>query len=143
MSNLSKICHSCRAERPIGDFYTHKMMRDGTLNHCKDCVRARVKAEAKSPRGRLRDKLRQQKPERKAWVRQFSRKQNQKFAQKRKARAKFWGEFRKGTIEKLPCRDCGTTSLVEAHHPDYTKPYEVVWLCSLHHKAEHRKFRTT
>lgn len=40
-------------------------------------------------------------------------------------------------LVKLPCRDCGRTVGVEAHHPDYSKPLEVIWLCKLHHENEH------
>lgn len=44
----------------------------------------------------------------------------------------------RGVISKQPCTVCGT-SKVEAHHPDYLKPLEVVWLCSSHHREEDRK----
>src|ERR1700676_440627 len=43
-----------------------------------------------------------------------------------------------GTLVKLPCRDCGKLE-VQAHHPDYDKPLEVIWLCLEHHIAEHRQ----
>jgi hypothetical protein len=29
----------------------------------------------------------------------------------------------------------------QGHHPDYSKPFEVVWLCQLHHSEEHRKLK--
>ncbi len=41
-----------------------------------------------------------------------------------------------GFMEKEACEDCGDEN-TEAHHPDYTKPLEVVWLCSLHHHKRH------
>jgi hypothetical protein len=43
-----------------------------------------------------------------------------------------------GTLTKQSCRDCGDI-IVQAHHPDYTKPLEVIWLCLLHHIAEHKR----
>lgn len=46
-----------------------------------------------------------------------------------------------GKIKKLPCRDCGTTKRVHAHHPDVLKPLEVVFLCPLHHSQEELKIK--
>jgi len=39
-------------------------------------------------------------------------------------------------IEQQPCRVCGATKS-EAHHPDYDRPFDVIWLCRKHHKAHH------
>jgi hypothetical protein len=36
-----------------------------------------------------------------------------------------------------PCKQCGKSA--EAHHPDYTKPYDVLWLCSYHHQRWHKE----
>ena len=43
----------------------------------------------------------------------------------------------KGDITKQPCKICGVLK-VEAHHEDYTKPFEVTWLCRLHHNQYHK-----
>jgi hypothetical protein len=47
-----------------------------------------------------------------------------------------------GAIKKQPCEDCKSRGEVEAsyamaHHDDYSKPFEVRWLCSKHHKEWH------
>lgn len=44
---------------------------------------------------------------------------------------------RKGIIEKEPCLVCGDTKKVHAHHDDYNKPLEVLWLCPIHHRQLH------
>lgn len=44
--------------------------------------------------------------------------------------------LRHGVIERQPCHQCGAAKS-EAHHPDYERPYDVVWLCRKHHKAVH------
>ncbi len=43
-----------------------------------------------------------------------------------------------GLLIRKNCDKCGTNFNIQAHHEDYTKPMEVVWLCSVHH-AEHHK----
>lgn len=36
-----------------------------------------------------------------------------------------------------PCSILGCPNKAERHHPDYSKPREIVWLCRKHHKEEH------
>src|SRR3990167_7865102 len=38
-----------------------------------------------------------------------------------------------GRIKCSPCQICNNLNS-QAHHPDYTKPLEIIWLCPLHHK---------
>ena len=44
--------------------------------------------------------------------------------------------LKSGSLVRLPCLICGNES--EAHHPDYSRPLDVVWLCSSHHKEAHK-----
>lgn len=44
-----------------------------------------------------------------------------------------------GEIKKQPCAVCGSQKS-EAHHNDYTDPYDIHWFCRLHHRAWHRVF---
>jgi len=59
---------------------------------------------------------------------------------KAKYRAKEMVEYRvnRGIIEQQPCIVCGNTNSM-GHHPDYTKPLEVMWLCQKHHSEIHHK----
>jgi hypothetical protein len=41
-----------------------------------------------------------------------------------------------GKIIKLPCQVCGEIKS-ETHHPDYSKPEKVMFLCKRHHKEIH------
>ena len=41
-----------------------------------------------------------------------------------------------GVLVKDVCFMCGGDK-VEAHHPDYTKPLDVIWLCPGCHKSIH------
>ena len=41
-----------------------------------------------------------------------------------------------GRVSVKPCQVCGLL-VSEAHHPNYSKPLEVIWLCPKHHKFLH------
>lgn len=41
-----------------------------------------------------------------------------------------------GKLIKQSCERCGAIN-AHAHHDDYSKPYEVMWLCPAHHKERH------
>ena len=56
---------------------------------------------------------------------------------KRKAQRLLSYAVKKGLVKKDEhCRFCYCKT-VEAHHDDYSQPYDVVWLCRLHHKERH------
>lgn len=56
---------------------------------------------------------------------------------KRRARNAVRYALRIGKIKKQACVTCGCKKS-EAHHPDYSKPLSVVWLCKDHHRLVHR-----
>ena len=49
----------------------------------------------------------------------------------------------RGDLVPQPCGvdGCDTGDQVQAHHPDYSKPLEVEWLCVTHHHEEHVRLR--
>lgn len=53
--------------------------------------------------------------------------------QKDNIRIKVHRAVKSGKLKKLPCEVCGEVK-VEGHHDDYSKPLEVKWLCSIHHR---------
>ena len=42
-----------------------------------------------------------------------------------------------GKLKRKSCEECGEKG--EAHHIDYSKPLEVMWLCRKHHRQWHIK----
>lgn len=73
-------------------------------------------------------------PERHAELARAYRTRNR---EKTKAQNQLNYAIRKGEIVRQPCEGCGTSEKVHAHHHDYSKPFEVKWLCYLCHKKSH------
>jgi len=47
---------------------------------------------------------------------------------------------RDGTIKRQPCRVCDNP-YVQAHHEDYSRPLDVIWLCHRCHRLLHIVYR--
>ena len=54
--------------------------------------------------------------------------------QKARQRTRFL--LKQGRLRKQPCVVCGGPQVV-AHHEDYRRPGDVIWLCDTHHKEYH------
>lgn len=44
---------------------------------------------------------------------------------------------KKGHLIPQPCQACGSTRHIEAHHDDYSRPLDIIWLCASHHVKFH------
>jgi hypothetical protein len=133
----SKECFKCLAVKPLTEFYKHKQMADGHVNKCKECNKTDV-AEHRSKniekireydrgRSRLLHRLELKKEINKRWLSEHKDRSN---AQQKLRRA-----VKNGTVKKQLCWACGEKA--EAHHPDYSRPLDVVWLCVVHHRQTH------
>ena len=56
--------------------------------------------------------------------------------EKQRARTKLQTAVRWSGLTRQPCATCGEQK-VEAHHDDYSRPLDVVWLCGKHHRMRH------
>lgn len=126
-------------------------MADGHLNKCIECVKTRVGKHRESNLESIQayDRERGRKEHRKARVRENSRtKYNKlrdpdhikKFPEKYKARVMVSNAVRDGRLTKMNCVECSNPE-VQAHHEDYSKPLDVVWLCVDCHMKRHRKYK--
>lgn len=151
----TKVCTSCFVKKDLeANFYKHPQMADGYLNKCKECVKTRVKGhrDANVEYFRKYDKRRYlEQPHRKEAARQsyedwktknpeghtiVTREWRKRNPEKYKAQTALNNAVRDGKIKKQPCQICGEKA--HAHHEDYSKPYEVTWLCAIHHAELHR-----
>lgn len=60
------------------------------------------------------------------------------YRKRRLARIKCYHAVESGKIKKDSCIVCGSMD-VYAHHEDYNKPLDIIWLCMKHHCEYHRK----
>ena len=78
-----------------------------------------------------------------AWINRCTRKPYRDFTpeQKRKAdaRSNACQAVRRGTMKRQPCEIPGCRSRAEKHHEDYSRPFDVHWLCTKHHLETHGK----
>jgi hypothetical protein len=152
-----KTCNGCGCTKPIHDFYKAPNSRDGYATKCKECAKAIVTAARKRNADHYRDydSRRANRPDRVAARAAYAATEEGKAAQlrarqkyldghpkRRKAHTAVRTAIRNGSLVQLPCFVCGEKA--EAHHPDYDRPLDVVWLCPSHHREAHilgRKLR--
>jgi ribosomal protein S27AE len=140
----SKECFKCKTVKPLEEFYKHSQMADGHLNKCKECNKNDATKHRNKNLEKIRayDRERAKEPERikatteinRAWRAEDKRRQ---VAHNAIARA-----IRNGSLVRIPCIRCGEHKSL-AHHEDYDKPLEVMWLCQPCHKQRHKELRET
>lgn len=72
-------------------------------------------------------------------MREISKRTYEKHKEKWLARAKVNYALKTGKLTKAErCEVCELKKPLQGHHPDYSKPLEVIWLCSGCHADEHK-----
>ena len=127
-------CVRCEIGKAPDDFYS----KDRT---CKECRRALVKAnrDLNADYYREYDRLRAGRADRQANNRLVTAEWRARNPTERAAQVAVGNAVRDGRLFKWPAcamPDCNSTKPV-AHHPDYSRPLDVVWLCQAHHKQAH------
>ena len=139
----TKYCRGCEQTKSMGAFHINRLMRDGHLNRCRECVRAYQCARyrfkmATDPVWREKERARNREKYRKYYRSRRPRKDPVKLAAHHAvADAVKYGRL----VPSQSCEDCGhdfSEFRREAHHPDYSNRLEVVWLCTSCHSERHR-----
>lgn len=144
-----KTCFKCNQTKPLSEFYKHSAMKDGHLGKCKECAKADVKTNYRAnrkayveyeksrwPKKKEGDRRRKQTAKYKEYKRQWRAANKQKW-QAHNAVAK---AVKNGDLVRQVCEYCSSADS-KAHHPDYDKPLDVVWLCNDCHRREHSRLR--
>lgn len=113
-------CAYCKQDKPREEFYKYRYEHGLRLNsRCKACGSAYTteliqKRDYNKKEYSKRDPFKQH-------VRDITKK-----------------AIKEGIITIKPCEVCGEKA--QTHHPDYSQPLNVKWLCQKHHGEQHRKY---
>jgi hypothetical protein len=125
-------CKVCKNEKSTTDYY-------GKDKTCKVCRKEKVIKYRKENLEKVRayDRERGRLSHRKQKCIENTRKRRKDPDGYMAAHNAVARALKSGRLERMPCVMCGETKLVHAHHDDYSKPLDVMWLCVVHHKARH------
>ena len=146
-----KRCFRCGKTKALSEFYKHKQMGDGHLGKCKDCTKAdqhayyRSRIQEYKEYNRARAMLPHRVEARKQYLRTDAGRaayakahaaSSAKYPERTKAKQMLANAVRDRRVIPLPCFVCGAKA--QAHHPSYSQPLDVVWLCTTHHREVHK-----
>ncbi len=142
----TKPCYVCGEHKTLDEFHTHPDGADGRLNKCKLCaqrlMRERYYKNQEDPEWRAEQRVRSK--------RKYQRKKELHPERTIRtgvgpaAQTKVMCAKRAGRITpKDNCEKCGhdfSEFKREAHHPDYSRPLDVIWLCKQCHGQLHARY---
>ena len=151
MAEPSKVCARCHELIPLDQFGGRPSSRDGLSYSCKKCVTSYDQEYYKSNRSKIIKRSvdwQKDNPERYAarlrrWAMenrdkaaQYLRDTRARHPEKDRARRAVNRAVAQGKLARGGCQVCGRAR-AEAHHEDYGKPLDIVWLCREHHTGLH------
>lgn len=136
----SKTCFKCNTVKLLSEFYKHSMMADGHVNKCKECNKKDVSENRgkKLDHYRQYDRERAKLPERQKAASAISTAWRQADKRRMKCHNAVTRAIKSGKLTREPCIRCGSIKSL-AHHEDYDKPLDVMWLCQPCHKQRHKE----
>jgi hypothetical protein len=144
-----KKCTHCGEHKTVDNFSRKSVTADGLRNECKSCCR---EWRVKNREAMIGYKRKHRANNREA----LAASSREYYKMNREERLKARGLWEIENPEKLlahqtvkrairsgelvkpdTCSCCGTNGSVDGHHPDYSEPLHVVWLCHACHMQEH------
>lgn len=136
-----KPCIKCGEVKPMTEFYRQRGNKSGVSGRCKACCRSDARANriARLEYYRQYDRDRfANDPGRRSRSMNCAAAYSKRNPDKYHCRNIFSAAVRDGKIVRKPCERCGLAK-AEGHHEDYSKPLDVMWLCSGCHGDRHRE----
>ena len=146
-------CVCCLKVKNLSDFGSTKAFKSGLDSSCRDCRLEKVRSYRATPNGRAKSRGTVERyhksPKGRAAKRRYEETENGREKRREhasvhrekhpvKIRARLIAHYAEkcGKIERKPCGVCSDAK-TEAHHIDYSRPLDVVWLCKTHHDVAH------
>lgn len=118
----------------------NKRFRDNNIERYLELARERDRRYRAANPERLREANKRYRTENPDQVRETSERYRAGNPEKRRAHYAVNSAIRAGKlVPARTCEKCDTASKLEAHHEDYSRPLDVMWLCRICHNARHRK----
>ena len=134
----TKKCSKCGRELPLSKFNKNKNRRDGLQDRCRDCFSAYNRIRYRNMREKVKADVRRYKEENPQKVFETRLATCKKSPTKKNAYYVVDAAIKAGVIERPHvCSGCGCSDeehRIEAHHHDYSRPLDVIWLCTPCHR---------
>ena len=154
LSDMIK-CNYCTIEKQESEYYECNKI------YCRKCLRTKQRERyRKRKAGILRnplltdaEKKERQRVYYRKWYAEKGRENRNRYdettetwlkahPEATKAKTKLHWAVKTGKLERpIFCDQCREIRKINAHHPDYTKPLEVIWLCHSCHKILHNNIK--
>ena len=129
-------CSWCKQLKHESQFFKDNSKKNGRRSHCKICANARIR-ESYYPKHRDKILSRNRKYYKtelgKKALARNGKKYREKNPEKSSARQALQNAVHSGKIKRKSCQICGNPKS-EAHHKDYSRPFDVDWYCHIHHR---------
>ena len=152
---MEKRCTRCKETKSINEFSKDKSRKDGISASCKQCVNQyrkdnwiKIKELMSTWNKKNRNKSIEYEhkykhsPKGKIIHRKHMENYSGKYPEKRKANHIVNNSIQSGKlppVNSLTCSRCGIKQAEHYHHPDYTKPLEIIPVCIDCHTEIHRE----
>jgi hypothetical protein len=155
-TDYKKQCKVCRQTLQASSFSKESRNKDGLMGKCKRCRLAKEREYLKTENGVRSRKLalenyKNSGKQKLATTKYWSSVRGQEMKMLGHVRDKLSGKERtrrltqyyiySGKLKRQPCERCGSSDNIQAHHEDYSKPRDVMWLCPIHHAERHKEMR--
>ena len=140
-----KRCTKCGRELPLSEFNKNRNTKDGLQCVCRACFSAYNKRRYAANKEKFKADIYAYKKANPLSVYKSRLKVCETHPSKVNARRVVEAGIAAGVLVRPDhCTGCGcsnTEHRIEAHHYDYTRPAEVIWLCTPCHRALDKKRR--